>query len=125
MINRVLTDGDKSDGSDTQRGHGKSGIYMTGNYVRYSIYALASLIIIAQFISSTAAILDTDHGNYSDGHEYAFTYNDLRSFYLQANLFRFLSFANITTQRETLYTPEHTTYLTTDVPILPSASPKT
>jgi len=46
---------------------------------RYGVYALAVLIIVAQFIASTVGILDIDHGNYSDGFKYGFTYNDLRS----------------------------------------------
>ncbi|HEX3640266.1 MAG TPA: glycosyltransferase family 39 protein [Ktedonobacteraceae bacterium] len=45
----------------------------------YGIYALASLIIIAQFISSTVGIIDIDHGNYSDAFGKAYVYDDLRS----------------------------------------------
>ncbi len=44
------------------------------------VYALASLIIIAQFITSTAAILDIDRGHYSGGFSSGHSsYNDLRS----------------------------------------------
>ncbi|HEY4033211.1 MAG TPA: glycosyltransferase family 39 protein [Ktedonobacteraceae bacterium] len=105
-----------SDEHDTQRAHGKSGPSMTGNKlsvglpgnlypkgirlpsvrvqflvpaVRYGIYALATLIIVAQFIGSTIGILDIDQGNYSDGigHRYSigngsmatYGYNDLQT----------------------------------------------
>jgi hypothetical protein len=46
---------------------------------RYGICVLAGMIIVAQFIASTVGIFDIDHGNYSDGFKYGFTYNDLRS----------------------------------------------
>ncbi|HWS84086.1 MAG TPA: hypothetical protein VN207_07475, partial [Ktedonobacteraceae bacterium] len=50
-----------------------------GGGVRYGIYVLAALVIVTQFISSTVGIFDIDHGNYSDGFKYGFTYNDLHS----------------------------------------------
>ena len=50
-----------------------------GRGLQYGIYALASLIIIAQFISSTVGIIDIDHGNYSDAFGKAYVYDDLRS----------------------------------------------
>ena len=48
---------------------------------RYGIYALAGLIIIAQFIGSTAGILDIDSGHYNNGfYEPNYPTYDLRFF---------------------------------------------
>lgn len=87
----LLTKGNKLGGRDPSAPYttdrespsvGVPGYYQSlAPIMRYSIYTLASLIIIAQFIGTTAAILDTDHGNYSDGRQQAFAYNDLRSLY--------------------------------------------
>jgi len=42
----------------------------------YGVYALATLIIVTQFISSIAQILDYANGKYSDGFNHGFAYND-------------------------------------------------
>lgn len=94
-INWLLNDGHKSGGRD------QSGPYITGNELplgrnpmlcvlgSYGIYALATLIVVAQFIGSLVGILDIDRGNYSDGYGHYYSigdgsmatygYNDLRT----------------------------------------------
>jgi hypothetical protein len=98
-INWAATDGKKSGGCD------QSASDVTGNLLplvgarfiapairpslSIGIYALAALIIVAQFIGSIVGILDIDHGNYSDGYGHSYSigdgsmatygYNDLRT----------------------------------------------
>src|SRR5207302_7140092 len=55
--------------------NGKS-ITISRHALRYGVYALATLIIVAQFISSIAQILDYTNGKYSDGFDHGFAYND-------------------------------------------------
>ena len=48
--------------------------------LRYGVYALAGLVIIAQLVGSTAAVIDTSSGNFDDRGFQPYPYhNDLRS----------------------------------------------
>ncbi len=50
------------------------------NLLRYGVYALAGLVIIAQLMGSTAAVIDTSSGNFDDRGFQPYPYhNDLRS----------------------------------------------
>src|SRR5258708_12724310 len=50
------------------------------NILRYGTYVIASLVIIAQLVGSTAAIIDSSSGNFNDRSFQPYPYhNDLRS----------------------------------------------
>jgi hypothetical protein len=58
---------------------GRGGQKFTTYLLRYGIFSVAALLILAQGIGSIAGILDLDQGHYSDGAIVNNLYNDLRS----------------------------------------------
>jgi len=65
-----------------EQGHIPQRLRLSSHYL---LYTLVVLVIAAQFVGSTAGILDLDQGHYSDGSPVNNLYNDLRSLQMAVN----------------------------------------